>query len=49
VTEKKPDYKWPRFVLAAVILFFTATLVWMAIEVYKVKQERNFSAPIQGQ
>ena len=49
MTEKKPDYKWPRFVIAFVLLFVAATLVWMAIEVHKVKQERNFNAPVQGQ
>lgn len=46
--EKKPNYKWPRYVLAGVLLFVAATLVWMAIEIHNVKQERNFSAPIQG-
>jgi hypothetical protein len=49
VTEKKPDYKWPRFVVAAILLFLAATIVWMAIEIHKVKQERNFNAPMQGQ
>jgi hypothetical protein len=49
MTEKKPDYKWPRFVLAGVLLFLAATIVWIAIAVRKEEQERNFSAPVQGQ
>jgi hypothetical protein len=48
MTEKKPDYKWPRFVLAAVLLFVVAALVFMAFEIHKVQQERDFSAPVQG-
>lgn len=47
MTDEKPRYKWPRYVLAGVILFFVATLVWMVIAAYKEKQERDFSAPIQ--
>jgi hypothetical protein len=49
VTDKQPNYKWPRYVLAAVILFLVSALVWVTIEVCKVKQEHNFSAPMQGQ
>lgn len=48
MTGKKPDYKWPRFVLAGVLLFVVATLVWMAIEIHKVQQERGFNLPMQG-
>jgi len=48
MTEKKPNYKWPRFVLALVFLFVAATLVWMAIEIHNIKQERDLNAPIQG-
>ncbi len=44
---EKPDYKWPRYVLAGVIIFIVAAVVFMAIEVHKMEQERNFSAPIQ--
>jgi hypothetical protein len=45
--DEKPRYKWPRYALAMVILFLVASIVWVVIETYKVKQERNFSAPIQ--
>lgn len=47
MTEEKPRYKWPRYVLAGVIVFFVASLVWMAIEVHKLKHERDFSAPVE--
>ena len=49
MTDEKPQYKWPRYVLAAVIVFLVATIVWVVIEVHKVEQERNFNAPIQTQ
>jgi hypothetical protein len=47
VPEEKPHYKWPRYVLAGVIVFIVASLIWMVVDVYKIKQERDFSAPIQ--
>lgn len=45
--DEKPHYKWPRYVLAGVIIFFVSAIIWMVIEVHKLEQERNFSAPIQ--
>ena len=47
MTDEKPRYKWPRYVLAAVIAFFVAAIVWVVIEARKVENERNFDAPIQ--
>jgi hypothetical protein len=47
--QDKPQYKWPRYVLAGVIVFLVAAIVWMVIEVRKVEKERNFSAPLQTQ
>lgn len=47
MSDEKPRYKWTRYALAGVILFFVATLIWVVIMVYKVKQERDFSAPLQ--
>jgi hypothetical protein len=49
VSDRKPQYKWPRYALAMVILFIVATIVWVTFEAMKVKQERNFSAPIESQ
>lgn len=45
--DEKPRYKWPRYVLAAVVLFFVATIVWVVIAAHKVESERDFSAPIE--
>lgn len=47
MSDEKPQYKWPRYVLAGVILFIVASIVWVTYEALKVKQERDFSAPIQ--
>ena len=47
MSDEKPQYKWPRYAVAMVILFIVATIVWVTFEATKVKQERDFSAPIQ--
>jgi hypothetical protein len=47
MSDEKPQYKWPRYALAMVILFIVATIIWVTFEALKVKQERDFSAPIQ--
>jgi hypothetical protein len=39
-------YQWPWFVLAAVVLFFVLTIVWVSFAVKRERQERNFSAPV---
>jgi hypothetical protein len=44
----KPHYTWPRYVLAGVILFIVATIIWVIFESRKVEQQRDFSAPIQA-
>lgn len=49
MADEKPRYKWPRYVLAAVIVFFVAAIIWVVIEARKVERERDFSAPIQTQ
>jgi hypothetical protein len=43
----KPRYTWPRYVIAGVILFLVATIIWVICESRKVEQQRDFSAPIQ--
>jgi hypothetical protein len=45
--EKPQHYKWPKYVLALVIIFVLATLVWGIADVIKLKHERNLNAPIQ--
>ena len=44
--EKQPRrYKWPWFVLAAVVVFVLLAILWMSFAVRTVEQERNFNAP----
>ena len=47
MSDEQPRYKWPRYVLAAVLLFLAATIIWVILEARKVEHERDFSAPIQ--
>jgi hypothetical protein len=42
----KQNYKWPWFVLAAVLLFFALAVLWMSFAVKRERQERNFNAPL---
>ncbi|MGH8023735.1 MAG: hypothetical protein ACRED1_09150 [Limisphaerales bacterium] len=48
MTEERPQYKWPRYVLAGVILFLVSSIVWMVVKVRKMEHERDFSAPIEA-
>jgi len=40
------NYKWPWFVLAAVVLGIVLAVLWMSFAVNREKQERDFNAPI---
>jgi hypothetical protein len=42
----KQNYKWPWFVLAAVVLGIVLAVLWMSFAVNREKQERDFNAPI---
>jgi hypothetical protein len=42
----KPTYKWPWFVLAAVLLFVVLAVVFMSFKAEQIKQQRDFSAPL---
>jgi hypothetical protein len=44
--ENPRRYKWPRFVLAAVVLGIILAIIWMGYAVHREKQERDFNAPI---
>jgi hypothetical protein len=47
--ERNPRrYKWPWFLLVAVVLFFVLAIIWMSYAVHREEQQRNFSAPIQA-
>ena len=48
MTEEKPRYKWPRYVLAGVIVFLAAAIVWVVFEARKVEHQRDFNAPIES-
>jgi hypothetical protein len=42
----KRNYKWPWFLLAAVLLGIVLAVVWVSFAVKKVEQQRNFNAPV---
>jgi hypothetical protein len=42
----RPNYQWPWFALAAVLLAIVLAIVWMTFAVRKIKRERDFSAPL---
>jgi bacteriorhodopsin len=42
----KPNYKWPWFVLAAVVLAVVLAVVWMSCAVKYEREQRDFSAPL---
>jgi hypothetical protein len=44
--EEKPRYRWPWFVLAAVLLFIALAILWVSFAVEKVEQERGVNAPL---
>jgi nitrate reductase NapE component len=41
-------HKWPRFALAAVLLFVVLAIAWVSFAVWKVERERNFSIPVSA-
>jgi bacteriorhodopsin len=43
--ENQRRYKWPWFVLAAVLVGIVLAVVWVGFAVKKVERERNFNAP----
>lgn len=50
-TPPRRSYRWPFFLLAGVVLFFAASMMWMLVFVRRVKrmkastQEMTNSAP----
>lgn len=40
------DYKWPKYVLAGVVLGIVLAILWVSYAAFREKQERNFSAPL---
>jgi hypothetical protein len=46
--QNPPRYRWPWFVLAAVLLGVALAIAWMSFAVHREKQERDFNAPLPG-
>jgi len=44
--ENPRRYRWPWFVLAAVLLFVILAIVAMMFEVKRERQERDYNAPL---
>ena len=44
--ENPRHYKWPWFVLAAVLLFIFLAIVAMLIAVKRERQERDYNTPL---
>ena len=44
--ENPRRYKWPWFVLAAVVLFIVLAVVFVGLKAREIKQERDFTAPV---
>ena len=36
-----PRYRWPWFLLGAIVLGIVMAVVWMAVEVHSVKEQRD--------
>jgi hypothetical protein len=49
VEVPKQNYRWPWFVLAAVLLGIVLAIAWMSYAVHREKEERNFNAPLPTQ
>jgi hypothetical protein len=45
----KVKYRWPKFLLAAVVVGILLAILWVGLEVRQVRQERDFSAPLPAQ
>ena len=44
-TSTRPRYRWPRFLLAAVVLGVLLYIVWMAGEIERARRIRDANAP----
>jgi len=43
--EGRPHYRWPWFVLAAVLLGLVLAIVWLSREVERTRRNRDLNAP----
>jgi bacteriorhodopsin len=44
--SSKPKYKWPWFVLAAVVLGIVLAVVWVGLAAKKVESQRDYGQPL---
>ena len=44
--QPKPTYRWPWYVLAAVVLFVALSILWMSYAVRREEEQRDFNAPL---
>ena len=44
--EAPRHYRWPKFVLAAVVLGIILAVIWVRVAVKNVEQERDLDAPL---
>jgi hypothetical protein len=51
ITDAAPKikYRWPRYLLAAVLLSIVLYFVWVGLEVRHVERERDLNAPLPTQ
>ncbi len=42
----RPKYKWPWFVLAAVLLGLALAVLWVGLAAKKLAQQRDFNTPL---
>ena len=50
VEESPPrTYRWPWFLLAAVLLGIVIAVIWVGYAAHRVEEERNFNAPLPAQ
>jgi hypothetical protein len=48
--ESRPRYRWPWFVLAAVLLAIVLALIWMSDAIRRTREQRDpFTAPATTQ
>jgi len=44
--DPQPHYRWPKYVLAGVVLGVVLAVVWVWFAARKVEQQRDYNAPL---
>ena len=45
-TDHRPPYRWPKYVLAGVVLGVVLAVVWVWFAAQKVERQRDDNAPL---